>query len=66
MAILEYQKVIANYPKHSKAPAALLKQGLAFEKLKDIETAKLVYYKLGHDYPDSKEAAVGRKKLESF
>jgi tol-pal system protein YbgF len=66
LAILEYQKVFANYPKHSKAPVALLKQGLAFEKLKDIETAKLVYYKLGDDYPDSKEAAVGRKKLESF
>ncbi|MCK4837618.1 MAG: tol-pal system protein YbgF [Desulfobulbaceae bacterium] len=66
LAILEYNKVFTNYPKHSKAPEALLKQGLAFEKLKDIETAKFVYYKLGDDYPDSKEAAVGRKKLESL
>lgn len=66
LAILEYQKVIADYPKHNKAPAALLKQGLAFEKLKDTETAKLVYYKLVDDYPDSKEAAVGQKKLASF
>ena len=32
LAILEYQKVIADYPKHGKAPSALLKQGLAFEK----------------------------------
>ena len=66
LAILEYQKVIADYPKHSKAPAALLKQGLAFEKLKDTETAKLVYYKLGDDYPDSKEAAAGKKRLQTF
>lgn len=66
LAILEYQKVIADYPDHDKAPAALLKQGLAFEKLNDKETAKLVYYKLTDDYPDSEQAAVGRKKLESF
>jgi tol-pal system protein YbgF len=66
LAILEYQKVIADYPKHEKAPAALLKQGLAFEMLNDKDTAKLVYYKLVDDYPVSKEAATGRKKLESF
>lgn len=66
LAILEYQKVIADYPKHDKAPAALLKQGLAFEKLKDTDTAKLVYYKLVEDYPNSREAAVGQKKLASF
>jgi len=66
LAILEYQKVIADYPKHDKAPAALLKQGLAFEKLKDTETAKLVYYKLDDDYPDSKEAAAGKKRLQKL
>ena len=46
LSILEYQKVIADYPNHAKAPAALLKQGLAFEKLKDNETAKIVYKKV--------------------
>ncbi|MFO7605075.1 MAG: tol-pal system protein YbgF [Desulfurivibrionaceae bacterium] len=66
LAILEYQKVIADYPKHEKAPAALLKQGLAFEKLNDNDTAKLVYYKLVDDYPDSKQAAMGQKRLDSF
>jgi len=66
LAILEYQKVIADYPKHPKSPAALLKQGLAFEKLKDKDTAKLVYYKLDADYPKSDEAATAKKRLNSL
>jgi len=66
LAILEYQKVIADYPNHPKSPAALLKQGLAFEKLKDLDTAKLVYYKLEADYPKSDEAATARKRLNSL
>ncbi len=66
LAILEYQKVIGDYPNHPKSPAALLKQGLAFEKLKDKETAKLVYYKLESDYPKSDEAATAKKRLNSL
>ena len=66
LAILEYQKVIADYPNHPKSPAALLKQGLAFEKLKDLDTAKLVYYKLEADYPKSDEAATAQKRLNSL
>jgi tol-pal system protein YbgF len=66
LAILEYQKVIADYPNHPKSPAALLKQGLAFEKLKDLETARLVYYKLEADFPKSEESAAGRKRLNSL
>ncbi|MEE8399127.1 MAG: outer membrane protein assembly factor BamD, partial [Desulfobacterales bacterium] len=34
-AILEYQKVIEKFPKGNKVPASLLKQGLAFNKLRD-------------------------------
>jgi tol-pal system protein YbgF len=66
LAILEYQKVIADYSNHPKSSAALLKQGLAFEKLKDLETAKLVYYKLEADYPKSEEAATAKKRLNSL
>ena len=64
LAILEYQKVIADYPKHDKAPAALLKQGLAFERLKDMETAKLVYKKLLEDFPNSDQAVTAKNWLK--
>lgn len=66
LAILEYQKVFADFPKNGKTPAALLKQGLSFEKLKDPETAKLVYLKLQAEYRDSEEAAAAGKRLEAL
>lgn len=66
LAILEYQKLITDSPKNGKTPAALLKQGLAFEKLKDQETARLVYLKLQADYKDSEEAAAAGKRLEAL
>lgn len=66
LAILEYQKVFADFPKNNKTPAALLKQGLSFEKLKDKETAKLVYLKLQAEYKESEEAAAAGKRLEAL
>jgi len=66
LAILEYQKVFADFPKNGKTPAALLKQGMSFEKLKDRETAKLVYLKLQAEYKDSEEAGAAGKRLEAM
>lgn len=63
LAILEYQKVIADYPKSDKAPAALFKQGMAFEKLDEKETARIVYNKLVADYPKSEQVAQAKKRL---
>ncbi|MCF6290001.1 MAG: tol-pal system protein YbgF [Desulfobacterales bacterium] len=66
LAILEYQKVISDFPYHAKAPAALLKQGLAFEKLGDRETARIVLRKLVAEYPKSDQAGVARKRLRKL
>ena len=66
LSILEYQNVIADHPRHAKAPAALLKQGLAFEALEDNDTAKIVYKKIVSDYSTSDQAATARKKLEKL
>ena len=62
-AILEYQVVISKFPKSNKIPDALLKQGLSFAKLGDIESAKIVLSKLVKKYPSSPQAKVGRKQL---
>ena len=64
LAILEYQKVIAEFSGSSKAPAAMLKQGLAFRKLQDLETAKIIFQKLLNDYPKSEQVDMARKQLE--
>jgi len=66
LAILEYQKVLADYARHPKAPVALLKQGLAFEKLRDKATAVIVYKKLMADYPKSEQYAVAQKRVKAL
>lgn len=66
LAILEYQKVIADFSTTAKAPAAMLKQGLAFEKLQDLETAKIIYQKLLTDYPKSEQVETAKKQLEAL
>ena len=66
LAILEYQKVVDDYRNHPKQPAALLKQGLAFEKLADRKTAKIVYLKLLKLYPGKPEADLAKKRLDAI
>ena len=63
LAILEYQKVIADSPRHSKAPAALLKQAMAFEKINDRNTAQVIYNKIIKEYPSSEQAQTAKKQL---
>ncbi|MEW5736917.1 MAG: tol-pal system protein YbgF [Thermodesulfobacteriota bacterium] len=62
-AILEYQKVIEQFPKGNKVPAALLKQGLAFARLRDTANAKIILEDLISRYPQSPEALVAKKQL---
>lgn len=64
-AILEYEKVVCEH-KGAKVPAALLKQGLAFHKLGDTETAKLLMKKLVDEYPKSQQAESARAKLKKW
>jgi len=66
LAILEYQNVIADYPNHTKAPAALFKQAMAFENLQDKDTAKIVYKKIIAEYPKSDQIEAAKKKLEEL
>ena len=62
-AIMQYQKIISQNSGHAKAPAAMLKQGMAFEKLADKETAKVIYKKLLKKHANSPEAAKAQENL---
>jgi tol-pal system protein YbgF len=66
LAILEYQNVIADYPHHIKASAALYKQALSFEKLQDTETAKIVYNKIVNEYPKSEQGGKAKERLKKL
>jgi len=65
-AILEYQKVIENYPKGNKLQGALLKQGFAFLNLGDKANSKLILMELVRKYPNSSEATIARQKLKEI
>lgn len=63
-AIVEYDDVIKKYPDGSKAPAALLKQGMAFSALGDKKNAKIIFKKVVEMYPKSEQAETAKKKLK--
>jgi tol-pal system protein YbgF len=62
-AIMQYQKIISQNSNHAKAPAAMLKQALVFEKISDKTTAKVIYKKILKEYGSSPEAESARKRL---
>jgi tol-pal system protein YbgF len=62
-AILEYEKVVKNHPDGNKVPAALLKQGLSFQKLGDKTSARLILQQVIQDYPNTNQARVARANL---
>lgn len=64
LAILQFQDVISKHGGHSKAPAAMLKQALAFEALGDAQNAKTTMQKLIEDYPKSSQADTAKKALK--
>ncbi len=64
MSILQFQDVISKYPSHPKAPAAMLKQALAFNALGDGENARTTMQKLIDEYPDSDQVNAAKKYLQ--
>lgn len=65
-AILEFQEVIKQFPKKEKAPAAMLKQALAFKALKDVKSSRYVLGKLVQEYAKSDEAKRARVLLKEL
>ena len=65
-AILEYEKAIVKYPEGGKIPAALFKQGLAFLELGDKTNAKNLLKRVIERYPQSDQAEMAKKKLETI
>jgi len=65
-AILEYEKAIAKYPEGDKIPAALFKQALAFQELGDKTNARNLLKRVIERYPQSDQAEMAKKKLETI
>ena len=65
-AILEFEKVVKEFPGKGKAPAALLKQAMSFRELGDTKSARFVYKKLMENYPLADEVKVAKEKLKEL
>ena len=65
-AIMQYQKIISQHPGSEKAPAAMFRQGEAFEKLSDKETARVIYKKILKRHGTSPEAEKAKEKLSKL
>ena len=62
-AILEYEKVIKEYPESNKVPQALLKQGLSFLQLGDKTSGRAILEIVVRDYPNTNQARIARSKI---
>jgi len=69
-AIFNFDNLFIGFPKSDKAPAALLKEGLAFLALArqgkadaTLDDARMALQQVVHDYPDSSEAKVAKQEL---
>ncbi len=65
-AIMQYQNIISQHSDHPKSSKAMLKQGMAFEKLADKDTAKVIYKKLLKKHASSPEAATAQEILSKL
>ncbi|MFZ4858640.1 MAG: tol-pal system protein YbgF [Desulfuromonadaceae bacterium] len=65
-AILSYQDVIKNYPGKEKVVAAMLKQAMAFNEIKDAKSARFVLKKLVEGFPKSEEAKKAKELLKEI
>jgi tol-pal system protein YbgF len=62
-AIVEYQKVVEDYPRGNKIRSAMLKQGYAFLNIGDKANARLILKELIKKYPNTTEAQLATQKL---
>lgn len=65
-AILEFDKVVRDYPGGDKVPAALLKQGLAFLEIGEKEGGVATLQDLVKKYPKSEEAKKAKDRLQKL
>lgn len=65
-AVLEFQRVIKEYPGKGKVPAAMLKQGLAFKELGDTKSARFIIKELIEKFPNAEEIPAAKEFLQKL
>ncbi len=66
LAVQEFRKVIANYPRGDKAPTALYKEALALLELKQPQLAQARLQYLVDNFPQAEETPLARERLAAL
>jgi tol-pal system protein YbgF len=66
LAVQEFRKVLANYPRGEKAPTALYKEALALLELKQPAVAQQRLEYLVSNFPQSEETPLARERLAAL
>ena len=66
LAVQEFRKVLANYPRSEKAPTALYKEALALLELKQPAVAQQRLEYLVSNFPQSEETPLARERLAAL
>lgn len=65
-AIVEFQKVIKEFPGKEKTTAAIFKQALSFRELGDNKSARYLLKELIDKYPKSEEVSLAKETLQQL
>lgn len=63
LAVQTYHEFVQKFPRHSRSPLVLLRQGSVLIRLKDFSTAKVVFNKLIGDFPRATESELAKERL---
>ena len=63
-AVVEYQRVISDYPKTDSVPAAYYKLGQSYMQLKQADLARKAFETIMQTYAGSSEATLAKQALE--
>jgi tol-pal system protein YbgF len=66
LAVGEYERLLARYPRSEKAPAVLLRIGFVYDKLGDLGKASDYYFKVVDEYPGSDEARKASQRVAAI
>jgi TolA-binding protein len=64
-ALASFYNVVSYYPLSPKLAASTLKIGQTYTKLGDQEKARMMYERVVDQYPDSSEAELARKAIDT-
>lgn len=66
VALVEFEKVVNNFPNSPKRADALLKMGYTYQELGDLDRARMSLNNVVMNYPNSTAASLAKKRIQDL